>query len=242
MRVLFIVSLMFLDLFGARSLEFYCGITMADAMRVIADKFEAKTGVHINITKGGSGSLYKKILKVKNVDLYMPGADKFIKDDKYGLFVYKRLMGYNRAVILVQKTNPKGITKLGDFLRKDVRVIIGDSNAGSVGKISKKILTRYKDENFFNAVYQKAIKAPTSVEIMQALKNNQADASINWKAAAFKGDNQKYVDFVDIPYIAPKQKLILTTIKYSLHPELARQFVKFAISAQNKKFFKSKGF
>jgi molybdate transport system substrate-binding protein len=224
------------------TLEFYCGATMAKAMRVIADKFEQKTGVNIHITPGGSDSLYKKLLKLKKADLYLPGADKYITEDKNDIFIFQRLIGYNRAVILVQKNNPKNIKSLADFEKPDIRVVLGDKTSGSVGKISKKILIRYKDENFYKKIYQKAIKAPTSVEIIQALKNNQADTSINWKAAAFDGDNEKYVDFIKIPYIAPKQKLILAVTKYSMHPDLARQFVKFVTNSKNKRFLKSKGF
>ena len=230
------------SLFAAPTLEFYCGITMADAMRVIADKFEAKTGVHINITKGGSGSLYKKILKIKKADLYLPGAEKYITDDKNDMFIFKRLIGYNRPVILVQKGNPKHIKNLGDFIKPNIRVIIGDNHSGSVGKIAKKILTRYKDEIYYNAVYKKALKAPTSVEIIQALKEDRADTSINWKAAAFKGDNENYVDFIKIPYIAPKQKLILAVVKYTLHQDIAEKFVRFVANKENKKYLKSKGF
>ena len=38
---------------SAESLDLYCGITMSEAMQEIADKFEAKTGVKVNIIKGG---------------------------------------------------------------------------------------------------------------------------------------------------------------------------------------------
>jgi len=238
----FILLLVGTSLFAAPTLEFYCGATMAEAMRVIANKFEAKTGVHINITKGGSGSLYKKLLKNKKADLYLPGAEKYITDDKNDMFIFKRLIGYNRPVILVQKGNPKHIKNLGDFIKPNIRVVLGDEKSGSVGKIAKKILTRYKDETYYNDVYKKALKAPTSVEIIQALKEDRADTSINWKAAAFKGDNENYVDFIHIPYIAPKQKLILAVTKYTLHSDIAEKFVRFVANGKNKKYLKSKGF
>jgi molybdate transport system substrate-binding protein len=240
-KLIFLLGLS-VSLFAVPTLKFYCGVTMAKAMRMIANKFEAKTGAKIIIIKGGSGSLYKKILHSQSGDLYLPGADKYIKDDQNGLFVYTRLVGYNRPVILVQKGNPKGITGLDDFLNPAVRVVIGDKHSGSVGKITKKILTTYKGEKFYQKVYNRAKKVPTSVEIVQALKADMADTSINWKAAAFDGDNSKYVDYINIPYIAPKQKLILAVIKYSLHPELAKQFVDFATQAENKALMKSKGF
>ena len=227
---------------GAPTLDLYCGSTMAKAMKQISDKFEAKTGVHINIIKGGSGKLYRTILVRDSGDLYFPGSYKFIKNDKNGIFGYKKLIGYNKAIILVQKGNPKNIRNLGDFIKPNIKVVLGAKNTGSVGKITHTILKLYKDENYYEKVYAKALKAPTSLEIIQALKTKKADTSINWKAAAFMDDNANYVDFVDIPYIAPKQKLILTVVNYSKHPLLAKEFVDFAASRENKKFMKSKGF
>jgi molybdate transport system substrate-binding protein len=236
-----IVFLFLTTLFlSAESLNLYCGVTMSEAMQEIADKFEAKTGVKVNIIKGGSGKLYKTILKKKSGDLYFPGSYKFIVDDENNLFGYQKLMGYNKAVILVQKGNPKHIKGLEDFTRQGIKVVLGDKNSGSVGKITKRILTRFKDEKFFKQVYDKAIKVPTSVEIMKNLKAKLADVSINWRAAAYKGDNKEFVDFINIPYIAPKQKLVLTVVKYSKNPELAKKFVKFAF--KNKKIMKERGF
>ena len=239
-KLLFILGLS--SFLWSVTLDFYCGSTMAKAMRVIADKFEAKTGVHINIIKGGSGKLYKKILLSKKGDLYFPESYLFIKEDDKGLFGFQRLIGYNKAVILVPKGNPANVKSLDDFTKLRVRVVLGNSKAGSVGKISKKILTDYKGDAFFAKVYLKAIKVPTSLEIIQALKQGKADASINWKAAAFMDDNENYVDFIHIPFIAPKQKLILTVVNYSKYPNIAEQFVRFAASGPNKKFMKSKGF
>ena len=155
-----IVFLFLTTLFlSAESLNLYCGVTMSEAMQEIADKFEAKTGVKVNIIKGGSGKLYKTILKKKSGDLYFPGSYKFIVDDENNLFGYQKLMGYNKAVILVQKGNPKQIKGLEDFTKKGINVVLGDKNSGSVGKMTKKILTRFKDENFFKEVYNKAVKS-----------------------------------------------------------------------------------
>jgi molybdate transport system substrate-binding protein len=143
---------------------------------------------------------------------------------------------------LVQKGNPKHISNLGDFAKANIKVVLGDKNTGSVGKITKSILTLYKNENWFDEVYEKSIKVPTSVEIIETLKNNQADVSINWKAAVFKKDNNDFVDFINIPYIAPKQKLFLTTIKFSKNLGIAKEFVDFVFAKENKRFIKSKGF
>jgi molybdate transport system substrate-binding protein len=240
-RLMFLMFILVTTTFST-TLELYCGSTMAKAMRQLADKFELKTGVHVNIIKGGSGKLYRTILAKGHGDLYFPGSYKFIKNDKEGIFGYKKLVGYNRAIILVKKGNPKHITSLQDFTREDVKIVLGLSNVGSVGKIAKSILTLYKDEKFYDTIYEKAVKVPTSLEIVNDIKNNVADVSINWKAAAFMGDNEKYLDFINIPYIAPKQKLYIAIIKYSKNPSIAKEFIDFVFSKESKRFMKSKGF
>ena len=240
MKKVFFLLILMSSLFAEPILKFYCGATMVKAMRELANKFEEQNNVKIVIIKGGSGKLYKKILKTKDADLFLPGASSYILEAEGTLFPYKKLIGYNKAVILVQKGNPKGIRDLNDFDRKDVRVILGKKNTGSVGKVTQKILTRFRGEEFYEKVYKKALKAPTSLEIIQALKEDKADTSINWKAAAFMDDNEKYVDFVNIPYIAPKQKLFLAVVKYSQYPALSKKFVDFVF--KNKLYLKKKGF
>jgi len=221
-------------------LQFYCGATMAKSMRVLSDKFETQENVKVNIIKGGSGKLYKRILLKKDADLFLPGSDAYIKQDTNNLFSHKRLIGYNKPVLLVQKGNPKNIKSLDDFENPKIRIVLGAKNSGSVGKITKKILTTFKGEDFYEKIYNKALKAPTSIEIIQALKDNKADVSINWKAAVYMDDNENYVDYENIPYIAPKRPLYLVVVKYSQHPKLAKKFVDFIF--KNKKYLKSKGF
>jgi len=241
MKKLFFLVVLSVSLFSQTILKFYCGATMAKAMRILADRFEAQhNGVKIVIFKGGSGSLYKKILSSKDVDLYLPGAESYILKDENNLFTYKKLVGYNKPVLLVQKGNPKGIRDLNDLERTDVKVVIGMRNHGSVGKMAEKILTTFKGDDYYRKIYKKAIKAPTSLEIIQAFKNGEADVALQWKAAVFMDDNEKYVDFVNIPFIATKKKLYLAVVKYSAYPDIAKEFVDFAF--KNKKFMRSKGF
>jgi len=222
------------------NLNFYCGITMADGMQHLSNEFEkTHPNIHINITKGGSGSLFKKLIAKKNIDLYLPGKDSFINKHK-DIFIYTKKIGYNKAVMIVQKGNPKHIKNLDDFLRNDIKVILGNSNKGSIGKMTKNIFIKYGGEEFFIKVYKKAKVVPTSAEIMNAFKNKDTDLSINWKAAVYKGDNREFVDIINIPYIAPKRKLILAVTKFSQHPKIAKEFVDFVF--KHKSYLKSIGF
>jgi len=223
----------------AVELKFYCGSTMSYAMQKIANKFEANTGIKVNIIKGGSGALLKTIIKKQDGDLYFPGSYKFLRKNP-DLFSYIKHLGYNKAVILVKKSNPKNITNLDDFVRNGIKPVLGIYNKGSVGKISKQILIAYKGKKFFNQVYKKAIKEPTSLEIVNDIKNDKADVSIDWKAVVFMGDNKDYLDYIPILYVAPKQNLEIAVVNFSKHKKEAKEFIDFA--RKNMKFFQSQGF
>ena len=223
----------------AVELKFYCGSTMSYTMQKIANKFEKQTGIKVNIIKGGSRKLLKTIIKKQDGDIYFPGTYKFLTQNP-DLFSHIKHLGYNKAVIIVKKSNPKNIVNLNDFIRNDVRVVLGIYNKGSVGKISKQILISYKGKIFFDKVYKKAIKEPTSLEIVNDIKNNKADVSIDWKAVIFMDDNKKYLDYIPILYVAPKQDLRIAVVNFSKHKKEAIQFVNFA--RKNMKFFQSQGF
>jgi len=239
-KVLFFLLVLITSLFSKPILKFYCGSTMSEVMGELVHKFEKENNVKIVIITGGSGKLYNQITEKKDADLYLPGSQNYIKNDKNKLFLYKRLIGYNKAVILVAKSNPKGIRDLNDFTRDDVRVVLGNENSGSVGKIAKKILIRFRGEKYYKEVYEKAIKVDNSLEIVNLIKTKKADISIDWKAVVFSKDNKNYIDYLDIAYIAPKQKLFLALVKYSQYPDIAKKFIDFVF--KNKLYLKNKGF
>ena len=89
MKKLLFLFLILTSLFSEPILKFYCGATMSKAMRELANRFETQNNVKIVIIKGESGKLYKKIVTTKDADLYLPGAQVYITNDKDGLFTYK---------------------------------------------------------------------------------------------------------------------------------------------------------
>ena len=221
----------------AVDLKFYCASTMSYAMQKIADKFEANTGIKVNIIKGESENLLKTIIKKQDGDLYFPGNYKFLRKNP-DLFSYIKHLGYNQAVIIIKKSNPKNIKNLNDFLRTDLQVALGIK--GNISKISKQILIAYKGKKFFNEIYKKAIKESTSLEIVNDIKNDKADVCIDWKAVIFVGDNKDFLDYIPILYVAPKQNLEIAVVNFSKHKKEAKEFIDFA--RKNMNFFQSQGF
>lgn len=217
----------------------YCGITMLKPMVEISKKFEKEHGCKIQFVKGGSGKLLQLLLKNKNGDLYLPGSDSYIKkmEAEYpGLITAKAHVGYNKAAILVKKGNPKGITPdLNNFHSKQFKVIIGSDQKGSIGKETKKILSKHGS---YEKVKTNAVLTLHSQSLVNAIKAGKADLSINWFAVSTWPENREHVDAIEISEdYAKKKRLVLAVLKDSKQAELAQSFLKLALSDYGKKVF-----
>ena len=226
-----------------QELLIYCGITMVRPITELARQFEKREGVRILITQGGSEDLYQSAKKSRRGDLYLPGEpsyrDKHIADGLLGDF---KVVGYNQMALLVQKGNPKRVQPaLRELLRKDLVVIIGNSQSGSVGLESKQMLDREK--LYPEVIAKAAFLMPDSRALNLSLKRGEADLALNWRATAFFQDNEPYIDVVDLdPKVAQPQALLLNQLTFSQYPALARKFTDFVVSPAGQAVFRKHGF
>jgi molybdate transport system substrate-binding protein len=226
-------------------LKIHCGSTMIKPIKKMASIFEGLHNCKVKIKKGGSQDLYDSLKFLKNIDLYLPGSNSYLKKHKKdNFFVKSEYIGYNQAAIFVQKSNPKNINSLKSLLDKNIKSILCDPNSGSIGKNTKKVLLKYENIKFYNDAYEHSSYLGTdSITLNKFLKQNKVDMSINWRATAFFKDNKKYIDIVDIDEkYAPKKDLMLTLLSFSPERELADEFIKFATSMQGREIMKEYGF
>jgi len=227
---------------GKKQLLLYCGITMIQPMTEIARVIEQQEDCEIIITKGGSGNLLRAIKVNKLGDLYLPGSDSYIETcKKEGLVKETVHVGYNKAAIMVQKGNPKGISNdLTNLMSPDYCVVIGDPDSGSIGRETKKILER---RGIFEQVAANTLKLTTdSKDLVNVLRDGQADIVINWYATSTWPENQPYVDALSIDeQYASKKKLVLGLLEFSEHPDIARKFMAYASSEKGQALFQQYG-
>ena len=94
-----------------KELLIYCGITMVKPISEIAKIIEKQENCKISITQGGSRDLYDSLRYSKQGDLYLPGSHSYItNNEKDGFFKKSVLVGYNKAALVVAKSNPKNFT------------------------------------------------------------------------------------------------------------------------------------
>lgn len=227
------------------TLLFYCGITMVKPMAEIAKIMEKRYNCDIKIIQGGSKDLYQALAFAKKGDLYLPGSDSYRKNNlKDGYLLDAKYVGFNQAAIFVQKGNPKNIKNLDDLLDENIATSLCNPKSGSIGRMTKKTLVKYKGEDFFYDAFDLAVEIGTdSRNLNKALIDKKVDMSINWRATAFWEENSKYIDIVEIDEkYAPKKKLVLNLLKFSKHPAIAKKFMEFAASAEGEAIMKRYGF
>jgi molybdate transport system substrate-binding protein len=221
----------------------YCGITMVRPITELARRFEQIEQVTMVVSQGGSEDLYQSLRKSRQGDLYLPGEPSY--RDKYlpeGLLGDYKLLGYNQMAILVAKGNPHRVRpELSELLRKDLVLVLGNAQSGSVGQASKQMLDRYR--LYPQAVGKAAFLMPDSRSLALSLKRGEADLTLNWRATAFFPDNAAALEAVDLPAeVAPRQALLLNRLTFSRQPELAQKFMDFAASAEGQAVFRRYGF
>lgn len=225
-----------------KTLLVYCGITMIKPMAEIKEIIEKRENCHIEITKGGSGNLLKALEQSKVGDLYLPGGESYIEVAyRKGLIADTATVGHNKLVLLVQKGNPLNIkADIESLINKDYYVIIGNPNSGSVGKSTKKFL---KEIGIFEEVEENAIRFTTdSKDLSVALINKEADLVVNWYATYTWGNNKDHMEILNIPDLdQTKNKLILSRLTTSKHPEISKKILDYAISPEGQAIFEKHG-
>jgi molybdate transport system substrate-binding protein len=232
-----------LDDVNKNELLIYCGTTMLQAVREIADIFEQRENCIVKIINDGSGNLYRSIHINQVGDLYLPGSESYMdKCRMEGTVVEFKPVGFNRAVFLVAKGNPLNIgTNLNNFTNGKYRTVLGASESGSIGRETRNIL---KTAGLYTKAVEQALFMVTdSKDIEKAIKENRADLTINWHAASLQDGNSAVVDVLSLDNsIAFHHALILGVLKTAHYPELARRFMALASSMEGQSIFLRYGF
>lgn len=221
----------------------YCGITMARPIRELADLLEQRQQCTVKIILNGSGSLYKSI-KINQVgDLYLPGSAPYLEKCIQEKLVSRvATLGINQAALIVLKGNPLSITaNQSNLSNGKYHTVLSDPDTGSIGKESKRILTKAGLYEMANTqVY--AITGD-SKELTQYIISHRADLTINWRATTFWPENSILIEALPLPdEIAPPHQILMGILKYTTHPKLAGEFMDLASGPEGKKLFKAYGF
>ena len=129
-----------------------------------------------------------------------------------------------RPVIVVKQGNPKKIATVDDLMREDVRVALGNPKAASVGKTTKKLLTKLgRWEELQKAIEARGMYKPTVNEIANDVKIDAADAAIVWDSIAGQYPELESVDIEG----ARKQTVTICVLNSTKTPPAALHFARY---------------
>lgn len=221
----------------------YCGMTMTGPVMEIASLVEKEKNCKVRITYGESQWLKDTALASKTGDVYFPGSPSYLKSMLEDKTVVETVeVGKNRIVFMVKKGNPKKVASdLRELLREDLKIVLGDPDAGSIGKETKISLDKLK---IFGQAADKALYlTPDSKGLSQAVRSGDADVVVNWRALAVLKDNAEYMDIVPLPEEQTERRILtMGRLSFSKHEDLARYFLNRAISEKGREIFTVYGF
>jgi Accessory colonization factor AcfC, contains ABC-type periplasmic domain len=186
----------------------------------------------------------------KRADLYVVGGDIFGPAEKENFIASKELMGYRVPVFLVEKGNPKKITKLQDLTKPGIKLFLVHPSHCQLGKLSEKILIK-------NGIDMKAIRGnlvrpmppsyndkllcPCYLPMGKLIKEDKLDAAIVWDSQA-----ASWTDQADIVLIPKNQNIIFRMAiilpQSCQNKNLAKKFTDFLTSDRAKSIFKKYNF
>ncbi|MCF6311064.1 MAG: molybdate ABC transporter substrate-binding protein [Verrucomicrobiales bacterium] len=211
----------------SKTLVMFCAAGIKAPVSEVAKQYEKEYGVKVQLQYGGSGTLLSS-LEIAPGDIYL-AADSSYTDlaKKKNLLAETMPVAFMRAGFGVPKGNPKGLSKLADLKRDDLKIGLANPDAASVGKFTKKVLSKHgiwKD-------VKPTVLLPTVNELANALKLGTVDVVICWDALTHQYDE---IDFVNLPeFDLEKKNITVGVLNASKQPTEALRFCRY-LTAKDK--------
>lgn len=235
----------------------YVGGTMRPAVEKLAEMYEKKTGIKVEIDYSSSGEAMIKAKQTGRGDLIV------VHDPYEGAILGQKLgdtswtVAELAGVIVVPKGNPKNITGLKDLLKPDTKLVLSDAVYSTLGNILTYTAKKHgiKEQLEANIV----TRSRGSGDAANAVMVGNADAAVVWNAVAFLRSEK-----LDAIEIEPEYRLetgvdAVTTATFgnidmsrvrvtvarlasSKQPEAAAGFAAFMNSQEGKKVWDELGF
>ncbi len=217
----------------------YSAAGLMKPMEKIANNFEDKTGIEVNIQFNASGVLMNQIKTAKQGDIYI-AADSWYVNHLFeqNIITQRNKIAKHTPVIIVPKENKNNINKFSDILLSNKKVIIADKSA-AIGKVTQEI---FKKNKISDDVQKNIISnAETVNKVQMYILLKQADAGIVWKANYY--EKRKALEMIKIP----EEKNIVKDIsigklKYSKNSKKAERFLDYITSQKGKDIFREFGY
>jgi molybdate transport system substrate-binding protein len=207
-----------------------------------AKAFEAKTGVKVYLTFGGSGFVLSQMTLAKKGDVYFPGSSDYMELAKRKGLVYpetEKYVVYLVPAINVQKGNPKGIKSLKDLRQPGLRVAIANPEGVCVGLYAVEIIEKNLKPDEKAALKKNLVNYTESCEkTATAISLKTADAVIGWRVFQHWDPDRIQTIPLRKDQIPRVGYIPIAVSKFTANRALAQQFIDFVLSDEGRVIFK----
>ena len=225
-----------------RTLLVYAGAASKPPTEEAAQLFETKTGVHVDLVFGGSGTVLSQMTLNKNGDLYFPGSSDFMEKAKSDGLVYgdtEQKIVYLVNAINVQKGNPKQIHSLRDLLKPGLKVAIANPETVCVGLYATEIIDRNFNLEEKAAFIGNLINYTESCDkTATAISLKTVDAVIGWSVFQYWDPDNIETIPLSASEISRIGYIPIAISTFTQQRDLAQQFIDFLCSDEGQEIFK----
>lgn len=218
----------------------YVGAGIKAPVVELAELFEAKTGIKVEMTFNNSGALLGQLQLSRKGDLYIPGSMSFVEKAKSAGFVAEIVgpLAYHVPIIITPKQNPAKIAGIGDLAKPGVKLVLPDKQSTALGQTAFKIFAKIGVTEAVEQNIQAYLETP--MKVIAAIQMGQGDAGIvEYSNAA---NYQDKLSFIEIdPAVNEVEELPCASLTVSKQPEAAALFLEFA-KTEGPGFFAKHGF
>jgi len=225
-----------------KGLMILCGAGFKLPMEEAVASFTRQTGVEVNVTYGGAGTLLSQISLSKQGDVFIaPSPDFMEKARSRGHILQESIKGFGYVVpaINVQKGNPKAIRSLKDMARPGIKVALGNPETVFVGMLGVEIIEKGLNPQERDALKKNIVTyAEDFNKLTSLLLLKQVDAVIGFSSmSGWYPDKVETVKLnsKEIHRIGVGQAAVLA---YSKNKSAAEQFIGFLTSREGQTVFR----
>lgn len=221
------------------------GAASAPVLEELVEAFTHKTGIGVDISIGGSGTLLSQIKLSRKGDLYFPASIDFIEKAIAENLIDAATVTpvtYLVPAICVLRGNPHGLKSLLDLGRPGLKIAIAQPESVAIGAIAVEMLENFLSREEKAAVKKNIVTYTQNVEkTANALVLRSVDAVIawrvieKWKPHEIEAVRLPAEEIIRISYMA------VAITRYSRNRDNAKKFIDF-IKSDGLAFFEKAGY
>lgn len=167
-------------------LQLLCGAALRPPVSEIAEAFQRRFGVKVEVLYGASNLLLGQLELTRQGDVFLPG-DAFYTDEaaRRGLATHSQTVAWFVPVIQVARGNPGNIQTVAALADPGVRLAVADERAAAIGRIAPDLF-RLHGVSMEDVRRNTVFTAITAPEAAQAVALGHADAAVVWKPVALQ--------------------------------------------------------